>query len=162
MRLGLVPDVTAELFGEACRDGESEPAALAVCPSDLSLRERLEEVRYELGWDTVAGIADSDLDMAGGGAGAVARMGELAAEGRLTDEVPAFAGSVFDDEEIAVAEVAGYFEAAADYVPKLLSFLRQLREYQGPTHEDPAVLGAMRPDAGVEREDSDVVTRRRT
>ena len=76
-------------------------------------------------------------------AAAVARMGELAAEGRLTDGVRAFAGFVFDDEEVAVAEEAGYFEAAAGYVPELLSFFQQLREYQGPTHEDPAVLGAI-------------------
>ncbi len=39
---------------------------------------------------------------------AVAHMGELAAEGRLTDAVRAFAGWPFNDEDIAVAEDAGY------------------------------------------------------
>ena len=74
---------------------------------------------------------------------AVARMGELAAEGRLTDAARAFAGFPFNDEEIAVAEEAGYFEAAGRYVPNLLNFFQQQMEYEGPTHDDPAVLGAI-------------------
>ncbi|MFI7495082.1 alpha/beta fold hydrolase [Kocuria sp. M4R2S49] len=74
---------------------------------------------------------------------AVARMGELAAEGRFTDGIRAFAAFVFTDEEIAVAEGAGYFEAAGRYVPDLLNFFQQQVKYQGPTHEDPAVLGAI-------------------
>ncbi|MFI7482745.1 alpha/beta fold hydrolase [Kocuria sp. M1R5S2] len=74
---------------------------------------------------------------------AVVRMGELAAEGRFTDGVRAFAGFVFNDEEVALAEDSGYFEAAGRYVPDLLNFFQQQREYQGPTHEDPAVLGAI-------------------
>lgn len=74
---------------------------------------------------------------------AVVRMGELAADGRLAEAARAFAGFVFDDTEIALAEAAGYFEAAARYVPALVDFFRQLREYAGPTHEDPAVLGAI-------------------
>ncbi len=75
--------------------------------------------------------------------GAVARTGELAAEGRLTEAVRAFAGWPFNDEDIAVAEDAGYFEAAGRYVPNLLSFFQQLREYQGPKPDDPAVLGVI-------------------
>ena len=74
---------------------------------------------------------------------AVARMAQLAAEGRLTDGIRAFAGFLFDDEEIAVAEDVGYFEAVARYVPDLLDFFQQLRGYHGPTHEDPAVLAAI-------------------
>ena len=73
----------------------------------------------------------------------VARTGELAAEGRLTDAVRAFARFPFNDEEVAVAEDAGYFEAAGRYVPKLLNLLQQEMEYEGPTPEDPAVLGAI-------------------
>ena len=73
---------------------------------------------------------------------AVARMGELAAEGSLTAAVRAFAGWPFNDEEIAMAEDAGYFEAAGRYVPNLLNLLQQWGEYQGPTPDDPAVLGA--------------------
>lgn len=76
-------------------------------------------------------------------AGAIARMGALAAEGRSTDAARAFGEFVFDEEEVAVAEAAGYFQAAGRYVPQLLSFFRQLREHQGPTHEDPAVLGTI-------------------
>ncbi|MGI5268779.1 hypothetical protein ACQEUU_06490 [Nonomuraea sp. CA-218870] len=45
--------------------------------------------------------------------------------------------------EMAVAEDAGYFEAASRYVPHLLGMLRQVVAYQGPTAEDPAVLGAI-------------------
>ncbi|MFI7744800.1 alpha/beta fold hydrolase [Kocuria rhizosphaericola] len=74
---------------------------------------------------------------------AVARMGELAAEGRFTDGVRAFAAFVFTDEEMSVAEGAGYFEAAGRYVPDLLNFFQQQVKYQGPTHEDTAVLGAI-------------------
>jgi pimeloyl-ACP methyl ester carboxylesterase len=59
----------------------------------------------------------------------------------LTDAVRAFAGWPFKD--IAVAEDAGYFEAAGRYVPNLLSFFRQLREYQGPMPDDPAVRGVI-------------------
>ena len=75
--------------------------------------------------------------------GAAARMGELAAEGRLTAAVRAFAGCLFNDEEIAVAEDAGYFEAAGRYVPKVLDFFQQQMGYEGPSDDDPAVLGAI-------------------
>ncbi len=74
---------------------------------------------------------------------AVGRMGELAAEGRLTDGVRAAAGFPFNDEEIAVADGAGYFEAAGRYVPNLLNVFRQLREHEGPTADDPALLSAI-------------------
>ncbi|GII92451.1 alpha/beta fold hydrolase [Sinosporangium siamense] len=74
---------------------------------------------------------------------AVARMGELAAEGHLTAAVRAFASGPFNDEEMAVAEDAGYFEATARYVPHLLNMLQQVVAYAGPTAEDPAVLGAI-------------------
>jgi pimeloyl-ACP methyl ester carboxylesterase len=75
--------------------------------------------------------------------GAVARMGELAAEGRLTDAARAFAGWPFNDEDIAAAEDAGYFEAAGRYVPNMLNFFKQIWEYEGPTADDPAVLGSI-------------------
>jgi pimeloyl-ACP methyl ester carboxylesterase len=74
---------------------------------------------------------------------AVARMGALAAEGRLTDAARAFAGFPFNDEDIVVAENAGYFEAVGRYVPHLLDFFQQQMEYAGPTPDDPAVLGAI-------------------
>ena len=74
---------------------------------------------------------------------AVARMGELAAEGRLTDAVRPFLDVVFNDEDIAAAEDAGYPEATGRYVPNLLNVFQQLREYEGPTPDDPAVLGAI-------------------
>ncbi len=70
--------------------------------------------------------------------GAVARMAELATEGRPTEGITAFAGFVFSDEEIAA--IAGYLEAAGRYVPSVLSFFQQQREYRGPTHEDAALL----------------------
>src|SRR5688500_16357179 len=74
---------------------------------------------------------------------AVARMGELAAEGRLAAAARALAGFPFTDADIAVADNGGYFEAAGRYVPTMLNFFRQLREYEGPTPDDPAVLGAI-------------------
>jgi pimeloyl-ACP methyl ester carboxylesterase len=74
---------------------------------------------------------------------AVARTGELAAEGRLTDAMRAFAGSFFHDWEIAVAEDAGYLEAAGRYAPNLLNVFQQLKEYNGPDLDDPAVLATI-------------------
>ena len=72
-----------------------------------------------------------------------ARMGELAAEGRLTAAARAFVGWLCNDEEIAQADAAGYFEAAGTYVPNLLNLLQQWGQYEGPTPDDPAVLGAI-------------------
>ena len=73
----------------------------------------------------------------------LARMGGLVAEGRLTDAVRAFAGFVFNDNEIAEAEDAGYVEAAGRYAPNMLDFFQQLMAYEGPTPDDPNVLGAI-------------------
>jgi pimeloyl-ACP methyl ester carboxylesterase len=70
------------------------------------------------------------------------RMGELAADGKLTDAVRAFADLVFNDQEFAVAEDAGYFEAAARYVPNLLNLFQDELEQEEPM-EDPAMLGAI-------------------
>jgi len=73
---------------------------------------------------------------------AVVRTAELAAGGDLTAAVRAFAGFPFNDMEIAVAEDAGYFEAAGHYVPKLLNLLQQAMNSEDRT-ADPAVLGAI-------------------
>jgi pimeloyl-ACP methyl ester carboxylesterase len=74
---------------------------------------------------------------------AVARMSTLAAKGRLTDAARAFAGFPFNDEDIAVAENAGYFEAVGRYVPNLLDFFQQQMAYADPTPDNPAGLGAI-------------------
>lgn len=72
--------------------------------------------------------------------GAVAEMGALVADGRLTAAARAFAGWPFNDDELAVAEDAGYFQAAGRYAPNLLTFIEQ----NDPTEGDPAVLRAVR------------------
>jgi pimeloyl-ACP methyl ester carboxylesterase len=74
---------------------------------------------------------------------AVARTGELAAEGNLAAAARAFAEFPFNDEEIAVAADAGYFEAAGRYVPNLLNLLQQAMGTEDPL-ADPAMLGAIR------------------
>ena len=74
---------------------------------------------------------------------AVARTAELAAQGDMTEAARAFGGFPFNDAEIAKADEAGYFEAAGRYVPTLLNQLQQGVEYQGPTTDDPEVLGAI-------------------
>ena len=79
---------------------------------------------------------------------AVARMGELAAEGRLTAAVRAVAGWLFNDQEIAVAADAGYFEAAGRYVPNLLNLLQQAMGSEDP-FADPAMLGAIQAPVAV-------------
>ncbi|MBW3620631.1 MAG: alpha/beta hydrolase [Actinobacteria bacterium] len=74
--------------------------------------------------------------------GAITYMSELAAEGSLAAASRAFAGWPFNDEELSTADAVGYFEAAGRYAPNLLDYLRQLMQ-EGPTVDDPAVLGAI-------------------
>ena len=80
---------------------------------------------------------------------AVARTAELAADGRLAAAARAFAAFPFNDEEITVAEDAGYFEAAGRYVPNLLNLLQQAMADEGPTADDPAWLGAIQAPVAV-------------
>ena len=80
---------------------------------------------------------------------ALARTGELAAQGDLSAAARAFAGFPFHDEEIAVAEEAGYFEAAGRYVPNLLNLLQQAMTHGRPVTDDPAVLGAIKAPVAV-------------
>lgn len=90
---------------------------------------------------TILGVMD-DRERAGLGE-AVARMGELAAGGDMAAAVRAFLGFPFNDEEIAVADEAGYFEAAGRYVPTLLNQLAQTMKSEGPKPGNPALLGAI-------------------
>jgi pimeloyl-ACP methyl ester carboxylesterase len=71
---------------------------------------------------------------------AVARMGELVAEGRLTDGARRWAEFVFHDEEIAALESAGYLEATGRYVPVLLNDIQQAMQFGGPDPADPEIL----------------------
>jgi pimeloyl-ACP methyl ester carboxylesterase len=87
------------------------------------------------------GLMDEQEQAAFGAA--VARTGELAAAGDLTAAVRAFAGFVFNDDDIVAAEAAGSFEAAARYVPNMLNFFQQQMKYEGPMPDDPAVLAAI-------------------
>lgn len=80
---------------------------------------------------------------------AIGRTGELAAEGNLTAAARAFADFPFYDEEIAVADEVGYFEAAGRYVPSLLNLLQQAMTQEGPVPDDPAVLGAINAPVAV-------------
>jgi pimeloyl-ACP methyl ester carboxylesterase len=80
---------------------------------------------------------------------AVGRTAELAAEGKLSAAARAFAGFPFYDEEIAVADAAGYFEAAGRYVPSLLNLLQQAMTQEGPVPDDPAVLAAIKVPVAV-------------
>jgi len=87
------------------------------------------------------GLADEQELAAFGDA--VARAAELASDGHLTAAVRPLAAFVFNDEEIAVLEETGYLEATGQYIPVLLDFFQQMKEYEGPPPEDPAVLGAI-------------------
>jgi pimeloyl-ACP methyl ester carboxylesterase len=73
---------------------------------------------------------------------AAARAAELVADGELAAAVRAFVGWPFTDDDIAGAEKAGYFEAAARYISRLLDHLQQNVESDDPVG-DPAVLGAI-------------------
>ena len=61
---------------------------------------------------------------------------------RLAAEIAREVASAFGK---AAAEKAGYFEEARHYVPNMLRVFQQLMEYQGPMHDDPAVLAAISP-----------------
>ena len=74
---------------------------------------------------------------------AVTRMRELAADGSLTEASRAFLGFPFNDEEIAIAHAAGYFQATGRYIPTLLNQLGQTMQSDGPGADDPQVLGAI-------------------
>lgn len=75
--------------------------------------------------------------------GALARGGELAAEGKLPEAARAFAAWPFNEEELDLAESAGYFGSAGRYVPNMLNLIQQANE-SGPPPGDPAApLGAI-------------------
>jgi pimeloyl-ACP methyl ester carboxylesterase len=114
--------------------GGASPAVSAAAQSDSLNGVALIE-------PTMGSVMDEQERVAFGGA--VACMRELAAEGELTDALRAAAGFPFNDEELAAADDAGYFEAAGRYVPNLLNAFQQLMEYEGPIADDPAVLGAI-------------------
>jgi pimeloyl-ACP methyl ester carboxylesterase len=124
----------------------------------------IEEVAGLVGWsaggmvlavaarsDAVAAVAAveptifrlmDDQERAGLGE-AVARMAELAAEGKMTEAARTFLGVPFNSEEIAVADEVGYFQATGRYIPTLLNQLPQTMQSEGPAPDDPAVLGAI-------------------
>jgi pimeloyl-ACP methyl ester carboxylesterase len=74
---------------------------------------------------------------------AVARMRELAADGNMAEAARAFFGFPFNDDEVAIADTGGYFQATGRYVPTLLNQLPQTMQSEGPSPGDPAVLGAI-------------------
>ena len=83
---------------------------------------------------------DEQEQAAHGDAGA--RMGELAAEGSLTRAAaPSLAGPSTTKRSPWPRTRA--IEAAARYVPNLLNLLPQWGQFDGPTPDDPAVLGAV-------------------
>jgi pimeloyl-ACP methyl ester carboxylesterase len=71
---------------------------------------------------------------------AVARIGELVAEGRLTDGARRWADFVFHDEETVTLESVGYLEATGRYVPVLLDDIEQAMRFGGPDPADPEIL----------------------
>ncbi|MFG3338527.1 alpha/beta fold hydrolase [Glycomyces sp. NPDC048151] len=79
-------------------------------------------------------------EQAGIGA-AIGGMAEQAAAGSNFDAVRAFAGFVFEPDDIAAAEDSGYFAATERYVPAMLDFFGQ--PPQGPAPDDPVLLGAI-------------------
>jgi pimeloyl-ACP methyl ester carboxylesterase len=66
---------------------------------------------------------------------AVAGTGEQAQAGDLPAAVRNFLSWPFTEEEIAVAEQAGYIEAAGRYVPSLLEFLQQAASHDPQTDQ---------------------------
>lgn len=74
---------------------------------------------------------------------AIARATELAGDGDLAAAMRVFAAYPFTDDEIELAENAGFFEAAGGYIPSMLGVFQRLAEHRGPLPDDPAVLGSI-------------------
>ena len=74
---------------------------------------------------------------------AIARATELAGDGDLVAAMRAFAAYPFTDDEIELAEDAGFFTAAGRYVPNMLGVFERLMEHVGQLPDDPAVLGTI-------------------
>ena len=74
---------------------------------------------------------------------AIAGLSEQAQQGDLAAAVRSFLGWPFNDDELAMAEQFGYFEAAGRYTPNLLNLLQQAMESDGPEIDNAAMLGAI-------------------
>ncbi len=127
-------DSIGEPTGLVGWSGGASPAVAAAAQTDSLYGVALFEA-------TMGSVMEEQERAAFGGA--VARLRELAAKGELADALRAAASFPLNDEERAVADSAGYFEAAGRYVPNLLSVFQQLSEYEGPIADDPDVLGAV-------------------
>jgi pimeloyl-ACP methyl ester carboxylesterase len=68
------------------------------------------------------------------------QLGEAAADGRLADAARSFHTLVCNENEIAAALDADYFERCAASVPALLQAAQQGASYEGPLSTDPEVL----------------------
>jgi len=75
--------------------------------------------------------------------GAITRAGELAAEGKLPEAARAFAAWPFNEEELDLADSAGYFGSAGRYAPTMLNFFQQAAESEPPPGDPAAPLGAI-------------------
>lgn len=130
--------------------GWSSGAALA-----LGATARCDAVEAVVPYGTLVPSVAGEQAMASLGA-AVARTGELAADGRLEDAVRVFAAWPFTEDDMAGAEILGYFEAAARYVPNLLGFLQEAQKVERPPQEDLTLLGSIKvPVLALEGADSE-------
>jgi pimeloyl-ACP methyl ester carboxylesterase len=68
------------------------------------------------------------------------RMAQAAEQGRPADAARHLVGYLADDREMAALEVAGYFDAAARYVPVLLGQLEGLATSTEPSPTEPGQL----------------------
>ncbi len=124
-------DSLGELAGLVGWSGGANPALAAAAQTD--------SVNAVALFEPTIGAVMNEQERAAFGR-AVARMGELAAEGRFREAMRAAAAYPFNDEEIALADDAGYFAAAGRYALNLLNVFQQLAQWDGPTADDPAVL----------------------
>lgn len=109
----------------------------------LAVAARSDAVRAVAAYEPVAnGIMDERERAALGGA--VARAGRLAAQGDAVGAMRAFADYPLSVADVAGAEEAGYFEATARYADHMVAFFQGFAAQEGPTPDDPAVLGAIR------------------
>lgn len=127
-------------------DSLGEPAGLVGWSGGanpaIAAAARTDSVNALALFEPTIGAVMTEQERAAFGA-AIASMAELASEGRFTDAIRAAAGYPFSDDEIARVDDGGYFDAAGRYVPNLLGVFRQLAQWDGPTADDPGVLGTI-------------------
>ncbi len=119
------------LFGES--DGGTLALGAAAHTDAVSTIAVYEPVVFD--------VADQDLmDLLDG---ALSRVGQAVADGRLTDAARVFSELVANDDELATLRQSAYLDEAGRYMPVLLQELEQDAQSDAPSATDPSLLNTV-------------------